>query len=81
MTRGSDVLAMLRPDGGWIIRDNDFDQIEWISCEPLTEAEFKAGFAKYDAWKAEQETAKAAEKAALLAKLGITEQEAALLLG
>jgi len=69
MTRGSDVLAMLRPDGGWIIRDNDFDQIQWVNCEPLTKAEFEAGFAKYDAFIAKQEADALAAKEAAQAKL------------
>jgi hypothetical protein len=75
MTRGSDVLAMLRPNGGWIMRDNDFNQIEWVDCEPLTKAEFEAGFAKYDAFIAKQEadalTAKESAQAKLAA-LGLT---------
>lgn len=80
MIKGSDVLAMLRPNGGWIMRDNDFEQIQWVDCEPVTKSEFDAGFAEYDAWKAQQEATKAAEKTALLAKLGITAEEAKLLL-
>ena len=78
MAKGSDVLAMLRPDGGWIIRDNDFNQIEWIDCEPVTKAEFDAGFAKYDAFIAKQEAdAIAAKKAAeaKLAALGLTSDD------
>lgn len=43
-------------------------------------AQIEADKAKFEADKAEAE-AKAAEKAALLAKLGITEDEAKLLLG
>ena len=37
--------------------------------EDITEAEFNAGFAKYDAWKAEQDAKKVADKAAAQAKL------------
>ena len=80
MIKGSDVLAMLRPNGGWIMRDNDFEQIQWIDCKPVTKAEFEAGFAQYETWKAQQEATKAAEKTALLSKLGITADEAKLLL-
>ena len=69
MAKGSDVLAMLRPNGGWIIRENDFNQIEWLDCEPLTKPEFDAGFAQYDAWKAEQDAQAAADKASATAKL------------
>lgn len=81
MIKGSDVLAMLRPNGGWIMRGNEYEGITFVECEPLTKEQFEAGFTQYDAWKAEQDAAKAATKAALLARLGITETEAQLLLG
>ena len=69
MAKGSDVLAMLRPNGGWIMRENDFDQIEYIDCEPVTKADFEAGFAKYDAFIAKQEADALAAKEAAQAKL------------
>lgn len=81
MIKGNDVLAMLRPNGGWIMRGNEYEGITFLECEPLTKEEFEAGFAQYDAWKAEQDAAKAATKQSLLNKLGITEEEAQLLLG
>ena len=81
MANGTQVLEMLCPAGGWIIIEDDFNSIIWVDERPrCTEAEFKAGFAKVDAWKAEQDNAKAATKAALLARLGITAEEATLLL-
>jgi hypothetical protein len=80
MATGSDVLTMLIPTGGWVMYGNDFEGIQWLECEPITKAQFEAGFAQYDAWKAEQDLAKAAQKAALLDRLGITEAEAKLLL-
>ena len=76
-----DVLTMLCPAGGWIIVGDTFEGITWTDERPrCTKAEFEAGFAQYDAWKAEQDTKAAADKAALLAKLGITADEAKLLL-
>lgn len=81
MATGSDVLSMLLPAGGWIISGDDFDAITWVDERPrCTKAEFEAGFAQYDVWKAEQEAKAAADKAALLAKLGISADEAKLLL-
>jgi hypothetical protein len=77
---GGDVLAMLIPTGGWAITGNDYEGIEFLECEPITKAQFEAGFAQYDAWKAEQVAKAANDKAALLAKLGITADEAKLLL-
>jgi len=80
MATGSDVLGMLIPTGGWVISGDDFDGITFIEATPITKFDFEAGFAKYDAWKAEQDAKAAADKAALLAKLGITADEAKMLL-
>lgn len=81
MATGGEVLRMLIPDGGYAITGNDYEGITFIEAEPITKAEFEAGFAKYDAWKAEQEALKAQAKAAVLERLGITEEEVRLLLG
>jgi len=81
MANSGDVMTMLCPAGGWIMYGDDFDGITWVDDRPrCTKAEYEAGFAKYDAWKAEQDAAMATDKAALLAKLGITADEAKLLL-
>jgi hypothetical protein len=80
MAKGGDVLKMLIPNGGWVINGDDFAGITFLECEPITKAEFEAGFAKVDAWKAEQDAKATTDKAALLAKLGITADEAKLLL-
>ena len=71
---------MLIPQGGWITTGNEFAGVQFLECEAISEAQFKAGFAQYDAWKASQDADKAKAKAALLAKLGITADEASLLL-
>jgi hypothetical protein len=81
MTHGADVLSMLIPQGGWIMTGDDYEGIEFLECDPITKAEYEAGFAKYDAWKTEQDAKKAEAKTALLERLGITADEAALLLG
>jgi len=81
MATGAEVLSMLIPDGGWAISGDNFDGITFIEAKPITKAAFETGFAKYDAWKVEQEATKSAAKAALLERLGITEDEAKLLLG
>jgi len=81
MANGGDVLTMLCPAGGWIITGDDFDSVIWVDERPrCTQAQFAAGFAEYDAWKVEQDSKAAADKAALLAKLGINADEAKLLL-
>jgi len=80
MIKGSDVVAMLRPNGGWVTRGNEYEDIEFIECEPITKAQFEAGFEQYDAWKAKQDSIQATAKAELLKRLGITAEEAQLLL-
>ena len=75
MAKGGDVLSMLCPNTEWVITENDFDSIQWIKGEQITKAEFEAGFAQYDAWKAEQDAKAATDKAAAqtkLAALGLT---------
>jgi len=80
MAIGSEVLGMLLPQGGWVISGDDYENIQFLGCEPITKAEFEAGFVQYDVWKAEQDAAQAIAKTALLDRLGITEDEAKLLL-
>jgi hypothetical protein len=81
MATASDVLTMLIPNGGWATIGNDYENIQFISCEPITKKQFTDGFAKFDAWQAKQDDAKATAKAALFERLGLTEDEAKLLLG
>lgn len=80
MARSYEVLQMLIPNGGYVQYGEEYEGIEFIECEPITKEEYEAGFDQYDAWKAEQDAAKAAQKTALLDRLGITEDEAKLLL-
>jgi hypothetical protein len=80
VANAAQVLEMLLPNGGWYISGEDYEGIQFLQCEPITKAQFEAGFAQYDAWKVAQEATKATEKAALLDRLGITEAEAKLLL-
>jgi hypothetical protein len=75
MATTSQVLGMLIPDGGYVAVGEDYEGITFLECEPITKAQFTAGFAQYDAWKAQQEAKAAADKAsaqAKLAALGLT---------
>ena len=70
MTKKNEVLAFLRPDGGYVMVGDDYENIVFEShCEPFSKAEYEAGFPQYDAWKAEQEAQAAAKKLAAEAKL------------
>lgn len=81
MASGKDVLSMLIPTGGWVIVGDEYEGIQFIEAEPISKAEFEAGFDKFDDWKIEQDKLAVAKKTALLDKLGITAEEAQLLLG
>jgi len=82
MATPQQVLGMLRPNGGYVLVGSEYEGITFEpQCEPFTKEEFEAGFAQYDAWKAQQAAEAAAKRQALLDKLGITEDEARLLLG
>jgi len=82
MATGGDVLSMLIPTGGWVIYGDDFESIIYDEgVTPITKKQFDDGFGAFDAFKAEQDMAKKAQKSELLTRLGITAEEAALLLG
>jgi hypothetical protein len=80
MAKCYEVLEFLIPNGGWYQVGEEYEGIQFLECEPITKKQYTDGFAQYDAWKAEQDADKATAKSALLAKLGITEDEAKLLL-
>jgi hypothetical protein len=69
MATSANVLGMLIPNGGYVLIGEDYEGIQFLECEPITKAQFEAGFAQYDAWKAEQDAKVQADKAAAQAKL------------
>jgi len=81
MATGAEVLEMLIPTGGWVIQGDDWDGVQFIEAKPITKKQFEDGFAKYDELKTKQDAKKAADKAALLARLGLTEDELKTILG
>lgn len=80
MAKSYEVLAMLIPNGGYVQRGTDYEGIEFLDCEPITKEQYLAGFAQFDNLKAEKEIDIANKRQALLDRLGITEEEAKLLL-
>jgi hypothetical protein len=82
MTKSHEVLYMLCKGVEYNFRGENYENIDWLGKEPaITKEQFEAGFAQFDAWKAEQDVAQAAQRQALLTRLGITEDEVRLLLG
>jgi hypothetical protein len=70
-----DVLAYLRPDGGYVQSGSDFAGITFLDCEPFTEEEYLQAFDNLEIIKANAELEKQQAKAlaeAKLAALGLT---------
>jgi hypothetical protein len=75
------ALEILAPNKIWTLRAEDYANLEWESeGNPPTLAEIEAEIAKLPAKEKAEADKVAADKAALLAKLGITADEAKLLL-
>ena len=75
---------LLRPDGGFTVYGNSFDDIVFNECEPFTQDELKKAIvaAKKSQEKAEADKVAAKQSAqAKLAALGLTEEEVASILG
>lgn len=80
MATAGDVLSILIPTGGWVSYGNEYEDIQFLECEPISKKDFEAGKAQYDALIAAKQQEIADKKSALLERLGITQEEAALLL-
>lgn len=81
MAKSHDVLEMLCKGVEYVCNGSDYESIDWLAKEPaITKQQFESGFAEYDAWKAQQAAEAEAKKQALLDRLGITAEEAKLLL-
>jgi len=78
MAQSREVLRMLIPNGGYVAVGEDYEGIQFLECEPISKKEWQDGFAKVDAWKAEQDAAKVAAKKSAqskLAALGLTVED------
>jgi hypothetical protein len=78
MAKSYEIIEYLRPNGGWYQVGTEYEGIVFLDCEPFTKAEYQAAFDEYDAWKVQQETAKAEAKATAqnkLAALGLTVED------
>jgi len=79
----ADAIKSLRPGAEFSYIEDDYSTIKWdiLEGDAPTEKEVLAELAKLEAEAQTREASRAADKAALLERLGITADEAALLLG
>ena len=70
MALSREVLAFLRPNGGYVQVGETYEGITFEpQCEPFTKAEYEAAFDLVDAAKAQAEAEALAKRSAALAKL------------
>lgn len=76
------AINKLRPTAEFSFTDNDYGTIQWdvLEGEAPTKAEIEAAIEEVKADEIAELEAKATQKAALLDRLGITQEEASLLL-
>jgi hypothetical protein len=77
------AILKLKPNAEFSITDNDYSTIKWdvLDGDAPTQKEIDDAIEQIKADEITEATTKAAQKAALLERLGITEDEAKLLLG
>jgi hypothetical protein len=78
----SRAIWLLKPNSEFSFNDNDYSTIKWdvLEGDAPTQAEIDAAIEQVKIDEVAEAEAKAAQKAALLERLGITEDEARLLL-
>jgi len=69
MVKQYEVLAFLRPNGGYVARGDEYEGIEFLECEPFTKEEYEAAFDSVETAQKKTETEAAAKRSAALAKL------------
>ena len=76
------AIRLLKPNSQFSFNNDDYSTIKWdvIDGDAPTQKEIDAAMKQVKADEAQAEATKATAKAALLSRLGITAEEAALLL-
>ena len=78
----TEAIQLLRPTAEFSLTDNDYSTVKWdvLEGDAPTDAEIQAAIKKVKANEIANKAKAETDKAALLAKLGITAEEAQLLL-
>ena len=80
LDKGKAVMEYLRPNGGWVIYGEDFDSIKYFdACEAIAKDLFDDTLANIENIVEAKQAAQSDAKAALLERLGITADEAKLI--
>ena len=74
------VIKHIRPNAEFVLIDNNLEWFDQNQTKP-TESEIEAGWIAYQAAQKAEAEAKEAQRQALLDRLGITSEEAKILLG
>jgi hypothetical protein len=81
MATGAEVMKYLRPNHGWAIYGDDFNSIIYDEgVTPLTKKEFDDTLKNIDTILLSEAQAKETQRQAILTRLGLSAEEAALLL-
>jgi hypothetical protein len=77
------AIKKLRPTAEFSFQDNDYSTIKWdvLDGEAPTQSEIDAAIVQVKADEITEATAKEAQRQAILDRLGITSEEAKILLG
>lgn len=73
------AIQFIRPNSIFTLRGNDLDWLDETQTKP-TEAEIEAGWVAYQTAQITQAETKATQRQAILDRLGLTSEEARLLL-
>jgi len=76
------VIENYDPTAEYVFSDDDLDSITWVKFDKpvMSKAQIEKAMIELEKTEAAAQAAKASAKAELLAKLGITQEEASLLL-
>jgi hypothetical protein len=83
MTTTSEALLKIRPNTEWVMQDNDISTLVFVKPKDAvvpSQDEIDAAIVQIDNNKQSEAQAKATARAAILDRLGLTAEEAALLL-
>lgn len=74
------TIKFIRPNANFRMVENELDWLDEEQIKP-TKKEIESGWIAYQETQVVEATAKAQARTALLSRLGLTEEEAAILLG